>query len=180
MIEKNLKLNKKDMLYFQYFNKFYIKKLLIIVTILVCLTAIGVRNNDFHTMFFIAIFGAIFTLIQPYLTVRSTLKHDSTLKKGTQITISEDKLLAKNESSSSETKWDEFYNHYITKKLYYLYLSPQKALVIPKRIFTAEENEIVENIISKNVKLKKTLLNTVLTAVFLLLFISATVYVCIS
>lgn len=83
-------------------------------------------------------------------------EQDKSLQKECICKIYKDKLTYNSETGFSNIKFDEFYNHLETKNAFYVYLSLNKAYIMPKKYFGSNSDiEKARELFSKIPKPKK-------------------------
>lgn len=70
-----------------------------------------------------------------YFISKKSFNSDSFLRKEHIYIFSKEKLKVTTENSDLNVAWNDIYNYKITKHSFLIYLSSQKALIMPKRFF---------------------------------------------
>ncbi len=151
-MEVEFRTSVKDLKSMIFFNMFLKKKFtaffLMIASILSPLIVVG-RYVGFLVIsdwYFFACLGFCVLVILQFVVYQYTVKKFLSTDKLTvgnlrTWTISEDGIEIEGgiENSSASYKWDVFHRVYDTKKYYYLYVNTLQAIILPKRMFTAEQ-----------------------------------------
>ncbi|MBM7587638.1 hypothetical protein JOC86_004212 [Bacillus pakistanensis] len=105
------------------------------------------------------ILSGVFTLILMFLMqmrVRKEYKSDQLIKNQITYRISDEGIHQKNGRSNAYFEWGNIISAHEHKELFLLYISKNKAVVLPKRYFnSSEEISSFKKVVGKNVLTKK-------------------------
>jgi tetratricopeptide (TPR) repeat protein len=113
------------------------------------LSEIGIMDF-FGPIVFTIMFVLIFVSL--YFVSKKSFKNDKLIQKEHDYLFSADGIKISSVNSTLDVKWDELFKHIETKSSFFIYASPQKAFIIPKRLLSEIETlrTILEiNIVSK-------------------------------
>ena len=97
--------------------------------------------------------SAFFCLI--YFNAKKSFNSDSFIRKEHVYNFSKEKLRVTTENSDLNLDWKDIYRYFNTKHNFIVYLSPQKALIIPKRFLQDAEQNFVLSLFQSEIKPKK-------------------------
>ena len=104
----------------------------------------------------IAAFAALFLSGLLRFRIRREYKSDRLIKNEIRYMITNDGINQQVKSSNSHLEWNDFIATFEHKDMFRLYISKHKAIVLPKRYFSSNEDRIYfKHIVEKNMPSKK-------------------------
>ena len=112
-----------------------------------------VEISDWYFYVCLAFLGLVVLQYGLFLfSVKQFLKSDQLIVDNTRtITVSESGIeeVGGRANSAGSYQWKVFYNGYETKNYYYLYINTMQAIILPKKEFDQNQNEVLRDLFSK-------------------------------
>ncbi|WP_176557807.1 YcxB family protein [Sporolactobacillus terrae] len=146
---------------FKTFNRFHLKRIVQIsfITLWITVFLINLTNKSWIPSLTISLIIAILTilLIKILLNarVRKEFRSDQVLKKDAQFVVYDSGITILRENSKTHYDWTAISSFQQYKALFLLYVSKNKAIVIPRRYFSSvQEIQLFKQLIAKNLSQK--------------------------
>ena len=156
-----IQLTFKDFLNFQFGHlKKRMMPFLVFFILMLAISFLGVFTSDNSFIDWISpIAGCLgFPLIfigLIYFNSKRTFNTDSFLRKEHTYNFSKERLRITSENSDLIIEWNDIYKFTTTKQYLLIYLSPQKAFILPKHFFKDDEQAFILSLLKSEIKPKK-------------------------
>jgi uncharacterized membrane protein (DUF485 family) len=147
------------------YNFYHSKKFIILYFWLILLMSLGFLGIKFSGQgIALTLIGSLITVvigipifcIVIYFRARKEFNSDQLIKSEIQYVANDDGINQKRGKSNSYFEWNDIISSYEDKELFRLYVSKNKAIIIPKRYFSSEEDLLLfKRLITKHLNLKK-------------------------
>ncbi|SFG85629.1 YcxB family protein [Sporolactobacillus nakayamae] len=146
---------------FKTFNRYHSKRIVQIgfLTLWIIVFLINLTSMSWILSLTISLIIAILTvaLIKILLNFhfRKEFRSDQILKKGAQFVVNDSGVTILRENSKTQYEWNDIFSFQQYKELFLLYVSKNKAIVIPRRYFNSvQESQLFKQLIAKNLTQK--------------------------
>ena len=155
-IEKDLKskLTKKDYLLYLINRNSFILLSPIIILALIVVFIFMVNKNGFSyndLLYLLPILLFVLSYVQIYNSINNAVKVNC---RSESIKISLEKTRYKEitENGENSLEYNKFYSYYENKNYYYLYVDRINALILPKREFSSEELDVIDEYFKTSIR----------------------------